>query len=199
VREHRVAVWRGLDAWRAEYAEVWLHADRLLARGTQLGVEPEAYRLQYALDTAPGFETARLTADAVGTGWSRRVDLIRDPDGTWHVSGDVAGAGTSELPAPGGDAAALAGAVDCDLGFSALFNTLPVLRERLLERGEPMDFEMAWVSVPDLAVNRSPQRYVPLSEERVEFISGGGDFRAEIHFDEEGLVTLYEDFLERVA
>jgi uncharacterized protein len=197
VTGHRVAVWRGLDAWRAEYVDVWLHTDRLLARGTQIGVEPEPYRLQYALDTAVSFATARLTADTAGAGWSRRVDLIRDPDGTWHVSGDAAG--HTELPAPGGDAAALAGAVDCDLGFSALFNSLPVLRERLLERAEPMDFEMAWVSVPDLAVNRSPQRYVPLSEERVQFLSSGGAFRAEIHFDADGLVTLYEDFLERVA
>jgi uncharacterized protein len=197
VKDHRVAVWRGLDAWRAEYADVWLHADRLLARGTQIGVEPESYRLQYALDTAPGFATARLTADTAGAGWSRRLDLIRDPDGTWHVSGDAAG--ETELPAPGGDAAALAGAVDCDLGFSALFNSLPVLRERLLERREPMDFDMAWVSVPDLAVNKAPQRYVPLSGERVQFISSGGAFRAEIHFDDEGLVTLYEDFLERVS
>jgi uncharacterized protein len=197
VKEHRVAVWRGLDAWRAEYADVWLHSDRLLARGLQIGAEPESYRLQYALDTAPGFATARLTADTAGAGWSRRVDLIRDTDGAWHVSGDTAG--DTELPAPGGDAAALAGAVDCDLGFSALFNSLPVLRERLFERGKPMDFEMAWVSVPDLAVKRVPQRYVPLSDERVQFISSGGAFRAEIHFDAEGLVTLYEDFLERVA
>jgi uncharacterized protein len=197
VRDHRVAIWRGLDAWRAEYADVWLHADRLLARGTQLGVEPESYRLQYALDTAPGFRTARLTADTAGAGWSRRVDLICDADGTWHVSGD--GAGDAELPAAGGDAAALAGAVDCDVGFSALFNSLPILRERLLEHGKPMDFEMAWVSVPDLAVNKAPQRYVPLSDERVQFISSEGAFRAEIHFDDEGLVTLYEDFLERVA
>jgi uncharacterized protein len=197
VTDHRVAVWRGLDAWRAEYADVWLHSDRLLARGTQIGIEPESYRMQYALDTAPGFATARLTADSAGAGWSRRVDLIRDPDGSWHVSGDSAG--ETELPAPGGEAGALEGVVDCDLGFSALFNSLPVLREGLLERGRPMDFDMAWVSVPDLAVNRAPQRYVPLSEERVQFISGEGAFRAEIHFDDESLVTLYEDFLERVA
>jgi uncharacterized protein len=197
VTNHRVAVWRGLDAWRAEYADVWLHSDRLLARGTQIGIQPESYRMQYALDTAPGFATARLTADSAGVGWSRRVDLIRDPDGGWHVSGDSAG--ETELPAPGGAAGALEGAVDCDLGFSALFNSLPVLREGLLERGRPMDFDMAWVSVPDLSVNRAPQRYVPLSEERVQFISGEGAFRAEIHFDDESLVTLYEDFLERVA
>jgi uncharacterized protein len=197
VKDHRVAVWRGLDSWRAEYADIWLHADRLLARGTQLGIEPVSYRMQYALDTAPGFTTARLTADTAGAGWSRRVDLVRDPDGTWHVSGDAAG--ELGLPAPGADPSALAGAVDCDVGFSALFNSLPVLRERLLDRGEPMDFEMAWVSVPDLAVNRAAQRYVPLSDERVQFISSEGAFRAGIHFDNEGLVTLYEDFLERVA
>jgi uncharacterized protein len=197
VRDHHVAVWRGLDAWRAEYVDIWLHADRILARGTQLGVEPEPYRLQYALDTAPRFTTTRLTADTAGAGWSRRLDLIRRPDGDWRVSTDEAG--TSELPAPGGDPAVVGGAVDCDVAFSALFNSLPVLREELLGRREPTDFEMLFVSVPDLAVRRSPQRYVPLSTERVQFISLDDDYRAEIHFDEDGLVTLYEDFLERVA
>jgi hypothetical protein len=197
VREHKVAVWRGLDEWRAEYVDLWLHADRVLARGTQIGIQPEPYRLQYALDTAPGFATARLTADAAGAGWSRRLDLVRAPDGTWRVSADAAG--TTDMPPPGGEPAALAGAVDCDLASSALFNSLPVLREHLLEHRTPMDFEMTWVSVPDLAVRRSPQRYVPLSHERVQFIALDSDFRANVHFGPDGLVTLYEDFLERVA
>jgi hypothetical protein len=195
VKEHRVAAWRGLDAWRAEYVDVWLQSDRLLARGVQIGIEPEPYRLQYAHDTAPGFITTRLTADTSGAGWSRRLDLSRDGDGTWNVSADAAG--NTDMSPAGGDPAGLAGAVDCDLGFSALFNTLPVLRERLLEQQQPMDFKMAWVSVPDLAVRPSAQRYVPLGDARVEFISG--DFRSSIHFDADGLVTLYEDFLERVA
>ncbi len=197
MREHKVAVWRGLAEWRAEYVDVWLHADRVLARGTQIGIQPEPYRLQYALDTAPGFATARLTADAAGAGWSRRLDLVRAPDGTWQVSADAAG--TTDMPPPGGEPAALAGAVDCDLASSALFNSLPVLREHLLEHRTPMDFEMTWVSVPDLAVRRSPQRYVPLSHERVQFIALDTDFRANVHFGPDGLVTLYEDFLERVA
>jgi uncharacterized protein len=195
VKEHRVAAWRGLDAWRAEYVDVWLQSDRLLARGVQIGIEPEPYRLQYAHDTAPGFITARLTADTSGAGWSRRLDLGRDAEGTWHVSADAAG--NTDMSPAGGDPAKLAGAVDCDLAFSAIFNSFPVLREHLLEQREPMDFKMAWVSVPDLAVRPSAQRYVPLGDERVEFVSG--DFRSSIHFDADGLVTLYEDFLERVA
>jgi uncharacterized protein len=197
VKEHRVAVWRGVDAWRAEYVDIWLYADRLLARGVQVGLDPEPYRLHYAHDTAPGFTAARLTADTSGAGWSRRLDLARDADGTWRLSADQAG--HADMPPPGGDPADLAGAVDCDLAYSALFNSLPVLRERLLEHRDAMDFKMAWVSVPDLAVRPSAQRYVPLSNDRVQFISPDDDFRATIHFDADRLVTLYEDFLERVA
>jgi hypothetical protein len=55
---------------------------------------------------------------------------------------------------------------------------------------------MAFVTVPDLAVTRSEQRYTPLGEGRVNYASG--DFSADIHFDAEGLVPLYEGYIERV-
>ena len=73
---------------------------------------------------------------------------------------------------------------------------MPVLRHRLHEGGEARDFVMTWISVPDLTVRRSEQRYSPVSAGRVNFASG--DFNADIHFDEHGLVRLYEGFLERV-
>jgi hypothetical protein len=90
----------------------------------------------------------------------------------------------------------LAHALDCDLGFSPLFNTMPVLRHRMHAGGESRDFVMTWISVPDLIVRRSDQRYTPLGDGRVNFASD--DFSADIHFDDHGLVRLYEDFLERV-
>jgi hypothetical protein len=55
---------------------------------------------------------------------------------------------------------------------------------------------MVFVNVPDLTVTRSDQRYTPLGDGRVNYRSG--DFSADIHFDEDGLVRLYEDYLERV-
>ena len=88
----RLAVWRGLDEWRAEAALVRIEGDRLTAEGTQLGAAP--YRLE-------------------------------------------------------------------------------------------------------LEVSRSEQRYTPLGGDRVNFASG--DFSADIQFDENGLVSLYEDYLERVS
>jgi uncharacterized protein len=66
----------------------------------------------------------------------------------------------------------------------------------MLAGGEPRDLVMAFVTVPDLAVTRSDQRYTPLGDGRVNYASG--DFSADIQFDADGLVTRYEGYLERV-
>jgi uncharacterized protein len=193
----RVLVWQGLGAWRAELCEAHLHPDRLLARGVQLGVEPLPYRLQYTLDTGSDFVTARLTVDASGAGWSRRVDLTRGAEGTWSWSADARG--EPGLPDPGGDPSAVAGALDCDLANSPLTNTMPVLREGLLDGGEPRDFVMAWVSVPDLSVHRSEQRYEPIDGTTVRYVSAQRDFVAELQLDTDGFVVRYPELGERVA
>jgi len=190
-------VWRGTDDYRTEYADVQLYADRLLARGIQIGTEPMPYQASYSLDTRAGFETARLTVDVAGEGWSRRLDLLRDQQGVWHASSDSAG--RVELPAPGGETAALAGAVDCDVALSPLTNAMPVLRDGLHEGGEPHDYEMAWVSLPDLSIRRSLQRYEPLAAGRVRYLDRDGDFRAELDLDPDGLVARYEHLAEAVT
>jgi hypothetical protein len=84
-----------------------------------------------------------------------------------------------------------------DLGSSPLFNSLPVLRDRLLDGGEPRDYVMRWVSVPELDVDESPQRYEPLGGGVVRFTSGS--FIADIAFDDDGFVHRYEGLAERVA
>lgn len=80
-----------------------------------------------------------------------------------------------------------------DLGYSPLFNSLPVVRG--LERAT--DFVMTFVRVPSLEVVRSEQRYDPLGDEVVRYSSGS--FAADIEFDEDGFVTRYEGLAERVG
>jgi hypothetical protein len=84
-----------------------------------------------------------------------------------------------------------------DLGSSPLFNSLPVLRDRLLDGGGPRDYVMRWVSVPELEADESPQRYEPLGAGVVRFTSGS--FVADIRFDDDGFVNRYEGLAERVA
>jgi hypothetical protein len=75
----RALVWRGLDGWRAEYADVWLRDGRLVARGVQVGVDPFPYEARYSLDTSPGYDTAHLSVNASGAGWSRHLNLEHCP------------------------------------------------------------------------------------------------------------------------
>ena len=80
-----------------------------------------------------------------------------------------------------------------DLGFSPLFNSLPVLAG--LE--ETTDFVMTFVQVPSLEVLRSEQRYEPVGDRVVRYRSDS--FVADITFDEDGFVTHYEHLAERVS
>ena len=91
----------------------------------------------------------------------------------------------------------LGGADFFDLGFSPFFNSLPVARDGLLGAGEAHDYRMRFVDVPGLGDRIVEQRYAPRGDRVVHYSSGS--FAADIEFDEDGFVTLYHDFLERVG
>ena len=178
----RLLIWRGLDEWRAEATRVRIDGDRLTAEGTQLGAHP--YRLDYRLATGAGFVAERLELSVLGgDAGPRRLLIERDADGRWTAD---------DRPLP-----ELDGALDFDVLASPVFNSTPFLRHAMGAGGEVRDLVMAFVTVPDLTVTRSEQRYTPLGAGRVNYASG--DFSADIHFDDDGLVRLYEDYLERVA
>jgi hypothetical protein len=181
----------------AEFAEVELGQGRLSATGVAVGADPVPYRLDYQLTTADAYVTARLVVRAAGAGWRRSLVLGREADGAWHIGVDSHG--EADLPAPGGDVSGFQDALDCDLGLCPLTNTMPVLRHGLLGGGGPVQLLMAWVSVPDLTVQPSAQRYTHLRRSAttsvVRFESEA--FRADIVFDADGLVVDYPGIARR--
>ena len=192
--------WAKTDPFGVEFATVALTAHRLSAVGVAIGGDTEPYRLDYAVETRRGFVTSRLRVAARGAGWRRSLDLRRSPSGRWSVA--AAAAGDRPAQPPGGDAVGLADAFDCDLGLSPLTNSLPVLRLALLAGGGPIDVSAAWVSVPDLAVRRSEQRYSFLRHDadravvRFEEIASG--FVADLTIDRDGLVLDYPGLARRL-
>lgn len=84
-----------------------------------------------------------------------------------------------------------------DLFASPFFNSLPVLRDGLLDGGEARTYTMRFVRVPELDTVLSEQRYEPLGGRVVRYSSGS--FAADIAFDEHGFVHHYQGFLERVG
>ena len=172
----RQLVWRGLEEWLAEECSVVIDDSRLEARGVQLGAETHPYRVDYELTTGADWVTERFL---VGCG-KRELDLRRAPDGSWTANGE---------PQPH-----VAGALDCDLAFSPLTNFMPARRLA----GDSADHLMAWVSLPDLAVTRSEQRYERIDDGRVRFVGLEDGFTAELELDEEGFVVRYPRLAERV-
>ncbi len=198
----RALAWVKEDPIGVEFALARRTRRGLRAVGIAVHEHPLPYRLDYRLETGAGFVTARLRAVTRGAGWRRELDLARTPQGPWtivtHTAGDVS------LPSPGGDAAALADAVDCDLGLSPLTNTLPVLRLGLLRGGRSHELLMAWVSVPDLGVRPYAQRYTPAGADArgrpvVRYEDANGGLAADITFDAHGFVLHYPGLARRLG
>ena len=165
----RLYAWQGPAIF--ELAFVDLEDDRLTARGTQLC---GGYRLSYVLETSQMFVSERVRAEVETVHGVGTLDLRR---GTKPLKDDVP---------------------DIDLQASPLFNSLPVLRDRLhASGGDARDYVMAYVNVPELSVTRSAQRYVPLERGVVRYRSGS--FSADLEFDVDGFVVRYPGLAERVS
>jgi hypothetical protein len=164
----RLYAWQGPGLF--EVAFVDLGEDRLTARGTQLCAD---YSLSYVLETSQMFVSEHVRAEVETVHGVGTLDLRR---GTSPLKDDV---------------------LDLDLHASPLFNSLPVLRDRLHEGGDAREYTMAFVSVPELTVQRSSQRYVPLERGIVRYRSG--TFTADLEFDADGFVVRYPGLAERVV
>jgi hypothetical protein len=138
----------------------------------------------------PGMEIAHVRSldDAKGT------QIGVDYELRWELLGDGL---LLNIVGGRGAGVRLDGADFFDVFASPFFNSLPVMRDGLLEVGAPRDYVMRFVEVPSLEVTRSEQRYEPRGNRVVGYSSG--TFAADIEFDADGFVTSYDGFLERIS
>lgn len=191
-------IWTGVEEWLTESAAVDLSGGSLSATGTQLGAEPAPFRVDYRLE-APDFVTRELELTATAEGWRRRLRLIHDGAGSWEA--EVADEGDVPGGAWDGSLPDLSEALDIDIQNSPLTNTMPILRGGFRHEGSE-DLVMAFVTMPSLRVEYSPQRYehvrVTESGSVVRYISRDGDFTADLELDEDGLLVFYPRLARRV-
>jgi hypothetical protein len=192
---NRLVAWIGPDPERIDVAHLQLGADRLSAHGTSTTA---AHALTFRLRTDSRWVTEHLDVRVDGDGWWRAITLHHDGRGNWTSRRlDASGGGdpiVTDRRHP-----ELARALDCDLALCPVTNTMPVLREGLIDAslsGERRRAEltMAWVAVPELKVLRSDQCY----ESGVAVAGGGaqlrfqaGEFVEHIEFDADGVVVSY--------
>ena len=192
--------WSKSEPFGAEFANVRVDRDRLCADGVAIGSTPVPYRLDYTLVTGADFVATEVEVTAWGDGWRRGLTLTHSSSDGWTAA--TQSVGDPPLGPPGGDVGHFSDALDPDLGLSPVFNTMPVLRHRIHEGGSAGDFAMVWISVPDLGLRRSAQRYTFVEESTegrlVRFEAIDADFVADVVFDERGLVVDYPGIARRI-
>jgi hypothetical protein len=184
------AAWRHIDA-RIGFEVVFLRSERDGYRfdGHTTAVEDGvAWSVHYAitLDASWATRSAHVsgrTADGV-----EEVRLERRASGVWEIDGTAA--------------PSLDGCLDVDLEASAFTNAFPVHR-LALSAGQSADAPAAYVRAPGLAVERLEQTYLRLpgdgKHSRYDYAAPAFDYRAELVYDEFGLVLEYPGLAVRVV
>lgn len=179
-----IARWTEWDGDGLQHVVIEERADGVgitgVAISTESGDAPQAYRFDVELDAA--WCVRRAEVERIGD--AERVVLTADGKGNWS---DGAGRRLTELD----------GAIDIDLAFSPLTNTLPI-RRLALEAGRSQDIVTAYIA-RDLSVLADPQRYTCIELGRLyRYDSRDSDFTAEIEVDSAQLVVLYPGLFRRV-
>jgi uncharacterized protein len=184
------AAWRHLDA-RVGFEVLFLHCERDGYRfdGHSAAVEDgDTWSIRYAITLDPSWTTRRAHIIGESGQGAAEVRLERDATGGWLIDGS--------------SAPQLDGCEDVDLEASAFTNAFPVHR-LALGVGERADAAAAWVRAPGLDVERLEQSYTRLDgdrgQSRYDYAAPSLDFRAELVFDEFGLVLEYPGLAVRVA
>jgi uncharacterized protein len=184
------AAWRHLDA-RVGFEVLFLRR------------EPDGYRFEgHATAVEDGEAWAVRYAVTVDTSWTTRVAHIvgRSASGDHEVRLEGDGAGCWRVD--GKPAPHLDGCLDVDLEASAFTNALPVHRFGLAI-GQQADAPAAYVRALDLRVERLEQSYTRLENDaehsHYDYTSPAFDFRAELVYDEFGLVLDYPGIAVRAA
>ena len=144
-----------------------------------------AFRLTYSLawDAAWHLHEAEFV---VVTADSRKVlHLQTAGDGHWR---DGEGRALGHID----------GCIDIDIWPTPFTNSFPIRREPLA-LGERRTFRVAWIGAPELSIHAQVQAYTRLGDRLYLFESlDGGNFRAEIPVDDDGIVLDYPNFFRRV-
>ncbi|MBM7857789.1 putative glycolipid-binding domain-containing protein [Lentzea nigeriaca] len=183
--------WQGLHEPRLEQVRLLLSSDqRLRASGRMVAAGPdEQFNASFEVSVGDSGQVTRLLLRTATVLEERHCSLSRTEDGAWLVD-----------HGQGAKRETFNDALDVDVQFAVLFNTIPIRRLNLHREEGEFDLPVVWVSLPDLSVKVVTQTYKTVSvgdeESVVRFRSGG--FEQDIKVDQNGLVVDYPLISKRI-
>ena len=140
---------------------------------------PEKIHYQLELDAV--WKTKRIT---INSGEGNELELTSSGEGKWYGQ-------------DGKLLDALTGAIDVDISATPFSNSLPINRHHWVE-GQIRDFEMVYIAVPSMNVQKVKQRYtcIKSSHPRI-FRYQSENFESLIEVDDDGFVLDYPGLFTR--
>jgi hypothetical protein len=158
-------------------------------------VHPDGdFTASFRLVVGTGGELQRLSVTSATAGRERHLTLNRTEDGYWLLD---TGSGV------GGRRDEYGGALDIDLQYSPMLNTVPIRRLDLHRTGGEHTLPVVFVSLPSLEVTPVTRTYrtvSPLDDSGHALIElRYDDFTAELVVDADGVVASYPGLAARLG
>lgn len=185
--------WQAEDGQGLEGTRLTLHAGGFRALGRMVRTDPAGdFTASYRLLVGDDGTCERLSVTSATAERERHLTMNRTEDGFWLLDTGA-----------GGERGEFGGAVDIDLAFSAMFNTLPIRRLHLHREAAEHRLPMVFVTLPELEVQAVEQDYRTISvlddsgSATVGF--GWAGFASELVVDAEGVVVRYPGLAARLT
>lgn len=186
--------WQAEDGRGLEGTRLLLGAGggfRALGRLVRTGADGD-FTASYRLVVTDAGTVERVSLTTATAKRERHLTMNRTEDGFWLLD-----------TGSGGTRAEFGGAVDVDLAFSPMFNTVPIRRLGLHTEAAEQTLPMVFVTLPELEVTEVEQVYSTAS---VLDDSGSAcigfrwdDFSAELTVDADGVVQHYPGVATRLS
>lgn len=179
--------WAATEWPGTEHVIVTHDAAGFRADGAMILADGELARVAYQLECRADWRFVRLEMTVTLMAGTSRLSLTRDGDGRWL-------AGDEPLPA-------LGQCVDIDINRTPLTNTLPI-RRLSWSPGAAYDLDVAYISVPELDIRPSRQRYTMLWRDdrtgEAAYRYESGSYQADLPVDADGYVRDYPGLWQRL-
>lgn len=177
-------LWQRIDHPGMEHFTYAHPSSGPVLEGTVISLPDESpLFVEYRIECTPDWQTRHVVVAMQHAGCREVIDLTRDDRLRWQRGGAHLGS--------------IDGCEDIDLSVTPSTNTLPI-RRLALDIGQSANVMAAWIRFPSLEIAPLPQRYTRMAERTYRYESRGGEFSAELHVDEEGIVIDYPPAWQRV-
>jgi hypothetical protein len=187
-----MVTWQGYQEPRLEQVRLLLSepSPRFRASGRLVTAGPrEQFSASFELSVGDDSTVKRLLLRSATVEEERQISVSRTADGAWLID-----------HGSGAERATFDSAVDVDVQFVVLFNSIPIRRLNLHREAGEAVLPVVRVSLPDLSVQVVEHAYrtVSIGDETSVINFSSGDFTADLTVDSRGFVLDYPQVSHRI-